>query len=198
MGEWTDPAAVPSRPTRMVSMNTGRALTEPRPARVAMRYLLILFTLFLFARQSDADVVSFEALLSSSESQAETAIVCAPIYDRVSAAMELALAEAVRRGANSDKTRGIGNSFLQNRYRWVALREAAHNLGLDARLDLAYHETAGIGMHELKKFRDERVVGVNKFIHSAAEMRVIPQRSIDAARRNLWIIIDPGDTLPNR
>ena len=66
----------------MMSMNTGRALTEPRPARVAMRYLLILFTLFLFARQSDADVASFEALLSSSESPAETAIVCAPIYDK--------------------------------------------------------------------------------------------------------------------
>jgi hypothetical protein len=111
MGEWTDPAAVPSRPTRMLNMNTGRALTESCPARMAIRYLLIVFTLLLFARQSHADVVSFETLLSSSESPAETAIICAPIYDRVSAAMELALAEAVRRGANPDQTLGIANSF---------------------------------------------------------------------------------------
>ena len=56
IGEWSDPATAPSRPTRMVITNTGRALPERCPARMAIRYLLIVFTLLLFARQSDADV----------------------------------------------------------------------------------------------------------------------------------------------
>jgi hypothetical protein len=182
----------------MLNMNTGRASTEPCPARMEIRYLLIVFTLLSFARQSHADIVSFEALLSSSESPAETAIICAPIYDRFSAAMELALAEAVRRGANSDQTRGIANSFFQNRYRWVALKEAARKFGLDAGLDLAYNETADIGMDELTKFREECGVGVNQFIHGTAEMHVILLMSIDTARLDLWIIIKIGDILPNR
>jgi hypothetical protein len=61
-----------------------------------------------------------------------------------------------------------------------------------------YYESAGIGMHDLKKFRDECGVGVNEFIHDAAEMHVILQMSIDTSRRDLWIIIKTGDILPNR
>ena len=117
---------------------------------------------------------------------------------KISAAIELVLVEAVRRRANSDQTRGIGNSFFQNRYRWIALREAAHNLGIDARLDSAYYELAGIGMDELKKFRNECVVGVSQFVHGASEMRIILPISIDNARRDLRIIINTGDILSNR
>ena len=156
---------------------------------MARNSALVLLALFALARESNADVGTFERLLLSSGSPAETAIMCAPMYHRFAGAVELALAEAVMQNKSPDEVRGLANSFFQNRYRWIALKEAAHGRGLEALLDRAYRETAGIGTHEFKRFREECVIGVNHFIHDTTEMEPILDNAIEAARTDLSIIV---------